>query len=271
MGKAAATTRRERSITPYTHAERETMADIRVLIVEDDADINHIVATHLSRCGYTCTQAFSGTEAQLLLETIFSPTRSDAARAPFNVVICDLMLPGMTGEELVALIRKHDATVPIVVTSARTAAADKIDLLKLGADDYLAKPFDLDELVARIEVQLRHRKQTAASANGTASTPQRTLSFRAWELDPEARTFTANGTEIELSRIDFNIVEALMRHPRRVFSKQELFEQAWGEPYAADDNTVNVHVSNIRGRLKPSGTESYIKTVWGMGFKLVEE
>ena len=247
------------------------MADIRVLIVEDDADINHIVATHLSRCGYTCTQAFSGTEARLLLEAVFAPTRSCTAHTPFNVVICDLMLPGMTGEELVALIRKHDTTVPIVVTSARTAASDKIDLLKLGADDYLAKPFDLDELVARIEVQLRHRKQTAANAGGTAGAPQRTLSFRAWELDPEARTFTADGTEIELSRIDFNIVEALMRHPRRVFSKQELFEQAWGEPYAADDNTVNVHVSNIRARLKPSGTESYIKTVWGMGFKLVEE
>lgn len=262
--------RRELSTTPYTSTEREAMADIRVLIVEDDADINHIVATHLSRCGYTCTQAFSGTEARLLLEAALTKASGDHSPT-FNVVICDLMLPGMTGEELVALIRQHDVSVPIIVTSARTAASDKIDLLKLGADDYLAKPFDLDELVARIEVQLRHRKQTAAGASGPASAPRRTLVFRSWELDPEARTFTANGAEIELSRIDFNIMEVLMRHPRRVFSKQELFEQAWGEPYAADDNTVNVHVSNIRARLKPSGTESYIKTVWGMGFKLVEE
>ncbi len=270
MGKAPAAARRKLSITLYTRAEREAMADIRVLIVEDDADINHIVATHLSRCGYTCTQAFSGTEAHLLLEAAL--TKASAGHsATYNVVICDLMLPGMTGEELVALIRQNDASVPIVVTSARTAASDKIDLLKLGADDYLAKPFDLDELVARIEVQLRHRKQTVARASDAVSASHRTLAFRSWELDPEARTFTAHGMEIELSRIDFNIMEVFMRHPRRVFSKQELFEQAWGEPYAADDNTVNVHVSNIRGKLKASGTEGYIKTVWGMGFKLVEE
>lgn len=270
MGKVPAAARRELGITPYTRAEREVMADIRVLIVEDDADINHIVATHLSRCGYTCTQAFSGTEARLLLEAALTNASADHS-ATFSVVICDLMLPGMTGEELVALIRQHDASVPIIVTSARTAASDKIDLLRLGADDYLAKPFDLDELVARIEVQLRHRKQTVIRASDAASAPHRTLVFRSWELDPEARTFTAHGMEIELSRIDFNIMELLMRRPRRVFSKQELFEQAWGEPYAADDNTVNVHVSNIRGKLKASGTEGYIKTVWGMGFKLVEE
>lgn len=270
MGKAPAAARRKLNITPYTHAEREAMADIRVLIVEDDAYINHIVATHLSRCGYACTQAFSGTEARLLLEAALTKASVDHS-ASFNVVICDLMLPGMTGEELVALIRQRDASVPIVVTSARTAASDKIDLLKLGADDYLAKPFDLDELVARIEVQLRHRKQTVVRDSDAASAPHRTLVFRSWELDPEARTFTAHGAEIELSRIDFNIMELLMRRPRRVFSKQELFEQAWGEPYAADDNTVNVHVSNIRGKLKGSGTEGYIKTVWGMGFKLVEE
>lgn len=245
----------------------------RVLIVEDDADINQIVATHLARCGFACTQAFSGSEAKLLL--------ADAANA-FDVVLSDLMLPGLSGEELVSLVRARDARVPIIVISARTATSDRISLLGLGADDYLTKPFDLDELVARIRVQLRHRGLSAQSggATGHAAAGSATdsdadagenpslLHFGAWELDPAARTFTVDGTPVELTRIEFNIVEVLVEHPRRVFSKAELFERAWGEPYTVDDNTVNVHVSNIRTKLKASGTDSYIKTVWGMGFKL---
>ena len=235
----------------------------RVLVVEDDADINQIVTTRLTKAGYTCTQAFSGSEAKLLLGA--------GDPLPFDLVICDLMLPGLPGEELVTLIREHDRRLPVIVTSARTATSDKIDLLTLGADDYLTKPFDLDELVARIAVQLRHAEQTAGSSHSAGATTRADkLTFRAWSLDPVARTFTANGQVIPLTRIEFNILEILVRQPRRVFSKQELFEQAWGEPYAADDNTVNVHVSNIRAKLRPTGTDGYIKTVWGMGFKLVE-
>lgn len=239
----------------------------RVLIVEDDADINQIVATHLMRHGMTCTQAFSGSEARLLLGADAGPREG----FPFDVVVSDLMLPGCPGEELVHLIRARDARVPIIVISARTATSDRIDLLKLGADDYLTKPFDLDELVVRIEVQLRHHGVAAASepAAGSAGSAT-TLHFRAWELDPDARTFSADGREVELTRIEFNILQALMEQPRRVFTKQELFERAWGEPYAADDNTVNVHVSNIRAKLRATGTDTYIKTVWGMGFKLQE-
>lgn len=237
----------------------------RVLIIEDDADINQIVATRLERDGYLCTQAFSGSEAKLLLERGLEAHAADKTEDfPFDLIISDLMLPGTTGEELVAAIREHGADVPVIVISARTTAADKIDLLKLGADDYLTKPFDLDELVARVEVQLRHRGHVAVS--GSAGS---TLRFRDWELDHEARTFTAAGAPVDLTRIEFNIVKMLMRHPKRVFTKQELFEGAWGEPYAADANTVNVHVSNIRTKLKPTGTADYIKTVWGMGFKLV--
>ena len=240
------------------------MAATRVLIVEDDADINQIVATHLARHGMDCTQAFSGSEARLLAS-------GDAF--PFDNVVSDLMLPGLSGEELVALIRERDARVPIIVIPARTAASDRIDLLKLGADDYLTKPFDLDELVARTEVQLRHRGLVGAgdvAGGAAAGASSSTLTFRAWELGPEARTFAVAGEQVELTRIEFNILQALIEHPKRVFSKQELFERAWGEPYAADDNTVNVHVSNIRAKLKASGTDGYIKTVWGMGFKLQE-
>ena len=142
---------------------------VTVLIVEDDAHISGIVADCLGNAGYVCTQAFSGTEARLVLEAA-------AARGErFDVVVCDLMLPGLPGEDIVRLIRTADAHTPIVVTSARTSATDKVNLLKLGADDYLAKPFDLDELLARIEVQLRHRGRAAtccAWAHGPSTAPR---------------------------------------------------------------------------------------------------
>ena len=236
------------------------MGQASVLIVEDDAHISGIVAEHLGRAGYACTQAFSGTEARLVLDG----ARQRGER--FDVVVCDLMLPGLPGEELVRLIRAADEDTPIVVTSARSAASDKIDLLKLGADDYLAKPFDLDELTVRIEVQLRHR--------GRASAPQPggdTLRAGAWTIDRAARTLSVDGVEVPLTRTEFNIVELLAAHPKKVYTKQELFELAWGEPFAADDSTVSVHVSNIRAKLKPTGTDGYIQTVWGLGFKLAAD
>lgn len=230
---------------------------VTVLIVEDDAHISGIVADCLGNAGYACTQAFSGTEARLVLEAV-------AARGErFDVVVCDLMLPGLPGEDIVRLIRATDAHMPIVVTSARTSATDKIDLLKLGADDYLAKPFDLDELLARIEVQLRHRGRAFASQPGGD-----VLRVGAWAIDRAARTLTVDGAEVPLTRTEFNIVELLAAHPRKVYTKQELFELAWSEPYAAEDSTVSVHVSNIRAKLKSTDTDGYIRTVWGLGFKL---
>lgn len=258
----------------------------RILLIEDDASINEIVGDHLERCGYACARAFSGTEARMLLE-----------RERFDLVVTDLMLPGLTGEELVEIIRRSNAATPIIVVSARTAPADKVDLLRLGADDYLAKPFDLDELSARIDVQLRHRRAqmevalkagAAAGASdvalgamdslealGTASTAGadevergRMLRVGRWQVDRAARTLEVDGQDVALTRTEFNILELLASHPKRVFTKQELFELVWGEPYATEDSTVNVHVSNLRHKLRPSGTDSYIQTVWGLGFKL---
>lgn len=242
----------------------ETVADI--LIIEDDPSINEVVCAHLERRGYRCRQAFSGTEGLMLLRE----QRPD-------VVITDLMLPGVPGEEIVRAIRGTDSALPIIVISARITAADKISLLQAGADDYLTKPFDLDELQARIEVQRRHRAERAhaerAHAGTAASTahadgPSQLLVFRRWTLDPDGRVFSVDGEEVALTRTEFNILELLMGRPQKVFTKQELFELAWGEPYSVEDSTVNVHVSNLRRKLKPTGTDSYLQTVWGMGYKL---
>lgn len=240
----------------------------RILIIEDDADINEVIATHLSRNGFSCTQAYSGSEARLLLEV---SAQSDSF---FDLVITDLMLPGIRGEELVSLIRAR-GDVPVIVVSAQSEPAGKAELLRCGADDYLVKPFDLDELLARVSVQLRHaaRARGSAAAPNAGETPSdkaAPMVYREWELDRESRTFRVAGNPVKLTRIEYNIVEALVRRPKKVFTKQELFEVAWNEECFIEEKAINVHVSNIRGKLKPTGTDSYIETVWGIGFKLAD-
>lgn len=239
----------------------------RILVIEDDADINEVVTAYLTKRGYACTQAFSGSEARWVLGSPTADTASISASTPFDLVITDLMLPGASGEDLVREIRTH-SDAPIIVVSARTEARDKVELLKLGADDYVTKPFDLEELHARIIVQLRHAARGISSERTGAEA--RTLRFKDWIIDTEARTLMAAGVPIKLTRLEYNIVEVLARRPKKVFSKQELFETAWSEACFVEEKVVNVHVSNIRTKLKATGTDGYIETVWGIGFKLAD-
>lgn len=239
-----------------------------ILIIEDDAAINEVVAVHLRRNGFSCTQAFSGSEGRLLL----------SGAEPFDLVITDLMLPGLQGEDVVRLVRAG-TDVPVIVMSARTTAADKVALLKLGADDYLTKPFDLDELLARVHVQLRHaeaRQPRVAEAPACEASLQNepdasaVMRYKDWEVDADARMLAVRGEAVRLTRLEFNIVEALVRRPRKVFTKRELFELAWNEESAVEEKAINVHVSNIRGKLRAAGSVGEIETVWGIGFKLAE-
>lgn len=220
-----------------------------ILIVEDDTDISSSTAQYLRRQGCACTQAFSGTEGRLLWKA-----------GGFDLLLVDLMLPGLSGGELIAEIRTTSRT-PIIVLSARAELTDKVELLGLGADDYLTKPYQLEELWARIQVQLRHASAAPAGER---------LRFRDWALDLDGMTLTAAGQPVNLTAHEFKIVELLVRQPKRVFTKQQIYETVWGERYAVEDKTITVHVSNIRAKLRPSGTDSYIQTVWGIGFKLAE-
>ncbi|HJH42217.1 MAG TPA: response regulator transcription factor [Rubneribacter badeniensis] len=239
-----------------------------MLVVEDDAAISDVTCSFLAQEGYACTPVFSGTEARLVL---------GAHR--FDLVICDLMLPGLPGEDVVALVRAQGAT-PVIVTSAKGTTSDKVALLRTGADDYLVKPFDLDELLARVEVQLRRVRDVRLAPDAAAGTApasglaaprsERTLRFRAWIADEDTRTFTVDGAPVRLTRTEFDLVCALMRRPRKVFTKRELFAAAWREEPVVEEKTVNTHIGNIRAKLKGTGTEGYIETVWGIGFKLAE-
>ena len=227
---------------------------LRVLVVEDDAALSEVVCTFLGDEGYACVPSFSGTEALLAAE------RAAEKNQPFDLVILDLMLPGVPGEELIGRLRAADVAAPVIVTSAKSAVTDRVALLRLGASDYLVKPFDLDELLARVEVQLRGRE--------TAGAPAPTLRFGCWELDPAARTFAVDGAPLRLTRTEFDILAAMMAEPGRVFTKRSLFELARNEEALTEERTIATHVSNLRAKLRSSGTDAYLQTVWGIGFKL---
>lgn len=157
-------------------------------------------------------------------------------------------------------VRKSSA-VPIIVLSAKTELSDKVELLSSGADDYLTKPYQLEELWARILVQLRHANAAPTGAR---------LCYRDWVLDLDEMTLTAAGRPVNLTAHEFKIVELLAGRPKRVFTKQQIYEAVWEQDYAVEDKTITVHISNIRSKLRPSGTDGYIQTVWGIGFKLAE-
>lgn len=228
------------------------MDNVNILIVEDDADINRLLCAILEGAGYTCRAAFSGSEALLWAE-----------KYDYDLVLLDLMLPGCTGEEFIQRIRRGK-TMPIIVVSAKMGISDRVNVLKLGADDFIPKPFDNAEVLARVEAQLRRSRQFSVSTSEVLSSGPLTL-----DLDSHAALL--DGREISLTSREFDILALLMKNPRRAFSRAQIYESVWGENFIGDDNTVNVHVSNLRSKLAKADPEhSYIKTVWGIGFKLGE-
>lgn len=184
-----------------------------------------------------------------------------------DAAICDLMLPGATGEEVLAAIRAQ-GDAPVIVASAKGDVSQRVALLREGADDYLVKPFDLDELVARLEAVLRRKAAPFVQKSCDRSSDS---TFRSWRIDEQSRTFSAAGVPVVLTRTEFDIVVALVRHPKKVFTKRELFEIVRNEEALSDEKTISTHISNIRRKLKRSATQDYIETVWGIGFKLADE
>jgi len=220
----------------------------KILIVEDDVNINNLLKEALSGNGYTCGQAFSGTEAALWLE-----------KESWALVLLDLMLPGMTGEEVLGLIRRQ-GDVPVIVLTAKDALAEKLELLTNGADDYITKPFDIQEVVARVQIQLRHA--------GREQAPDR-ISCGEISLEKGTHQIWIGGKELEhLTRQEFAILELLLEHPGQVFSKEAIFTYAWQEEYMGETKTLDVHISNIRKKLKSLTEKEYIQTVWGIGYRL---
>lgn len=225
----------------------------RVLIVEDDDNINNLIREALSKHGLNPVQAFSGTEGLAMF-------KSDK----FDLVLLDLMMPGMTGEELTRRIREV-SQIPVIIVSAKSHVDSKVNLLTSGADDFIGKPFELKELIARVDVQLR---KSANPGQDAASSEAKAISFMDLELDPETYSVTVKGSDIGLTRQEFKIMELFLKFPGKVFSKREIYEYAWNDVYIGEDKTINVHISNIRTKIKKLTEDEYIDTIWGVGFRL---
>ena len=226
----------------------------KILVIEDDADINTLLKKILERAGYEAETAFSGTEGRLLLKL-----------NSYDLVLLDLMLPGLSGEELLTEIRKT-LRMPVIALTAKAGLSDKVNVLGSGADDYITKPFEKQELLARIQAQLR-RAGDYSAVQTDASSPQK-LTCRELELYPENHRVLLRGEEIPLTTHEFLLLQLLMANPQKVFSRENLYQSVWNSDFYGEDNAVCVHISNIRKKLAALTDEEYIQTVWGIGYKI---
>lgn len=220
------------------------MADI--LIVDDDIHISNMLTESLSAAGYVVSAAYSGTEALLVLEKM-KP----------DLILLDLMLPGLTGEELLPLIRD----IPVIVLSAKVDVTDKVELLRGGAADYVTKPFDMQELLARIDVQLRRGEQAA---------DRTTLRYKDIILHMDTHVAEADGKEVRLTRTEYAILKLLMEKPEQVVAKLSILEQISDDTPDCTEDSLKIHIHNMRRKLKSAAGRDYISAVWGIGFMLTD-
>lgn len=215
-----------------------------ILIIEDDKDINEMLQVMLKNNGYNVLFAYSGTEGLLV------------HNAKVDLIILDLMLPGKSGDEIIKDLKKIK-DVPVIVTSAISDISKKLDLFNLGADDYVTKPFNNDELLARIKVHLKNKNNQQDDI----------IKINEIELDSKNYNVTCNNTEIPLSKIEFAILKLLMQNNNQVVTKSIIFDTVWDTMDSADENTLNVHISKIRNKLKKVSNKDYIETIWSIGYK----
>jgi two-component system response regulator VanR len=231
------------------------MGERSILVVDDDPAIAELVEIHLLSEGYEVYKAESAAEALKILE-----------QTDIHLVILDIMMPDMDGLEVCRIIRKERNT-PIMMLSAKSEDVDKILGLRTGADDYLTKPFNPLELVARVKAHLRRYLSLNPKASTTASDDL--IALRGLEIDRAKHTVTVDGRAVTLTPTEYGILFLLARNPGRVFSSEEIFERVWNERYFQSNNTVVVHIRKLREKLEDDpGHPTLIKTVWGVGYKL---
>lgn len=222
---------------------------LKIAVVEDDREINKILKELLEGGGYEVVQAFDGDEASKLLR-----------EEKLDLVLMDLMLPYKNGERLIAELREVSQT-PVIVISAKSMMETKLEVLRLGADDYIIKPFDLDEVLVRVEVVLRRSGAFQARAE---------LNHGELTLSTEENRVTVGGKPVSLTAKELMLLKLFLEHPKKVYTKAELYEAVWNDTYFYEDNTINVHVSNLRSKLKKASGRDFIDTVWGIGYRLGE-
>jgi two-component system response regulator ResD len=224
----------------------------RALVVEDAANLREVIAQYLTLDGFEVLQAGDGAEALRLL-----------AGQPVDLMVLDLMLPGVDGWEVCKQVRARSA-VPIVMLTARGDEADKLAGFRLGADDYITKPFSPRELMARVRAIMRRVEATQAPA----MVLEGTLRFGALAIQPRLRTVHLNDAPIELTAKEFDLLHFLARHPAQVFTRQQLLDQVWDIGYYGDASTVTVHIRRLREKVElDPARPRHLKTVWSVGYK----
>ncbi|ALB45155.1 MULTISPECIES: response regulator transcription factor [Clostridium] len=222
----------------------------RISIIEDDLEICDLLKEFLKESGYEIKISNNGIDGMRELRTL-----------TYDLVILDLMLPYKSGDEILRELRSF-SNIPVIVLSAKDMVHTKVELLRLGADDYVTKPFDLNEILARVESNLRR-------CSSDLNIKKSILTYKDITLYEEEKKVIVKGNTLVLTSKEYGILFLLLSHPQKVFSKANLFESIWNEEYFSEDNTLNVHISNIRNKLKSANpNEEYIETIWGMGYKL---
>lgn len=229
-----------------------------ILVVDDERTIREVVRRYLELEGFTVAEAETGPQALSMLQTS-SP----------DLIVLDVMLPGVDGFAITRKLRNPseyaplsiDGEIPIILLTARTNEVDRVAGFEVGADDYVVKPFSPRELVARVKAVLRR------STTGTTGT-ESPLEFDKLYLDPRSRTVTVDNVPVMLTAKEFDLLWFLVRHPRQVFSRQQLLDHVWGYEFYGDESTVTVHVRRLREKIENDPSKpTYIQTVWGVGYK----
>ena len=229
----------------------------RLLVVEDDATLRQTLAFNLAREGYEVSVAADG-EAAL-----------EAARGGrLDLILLDVMLPGMSGVEVLRVLRGEGVSTPVIILSAKGDEIDRVVGLKVGADDYVAKPFSRPELLARIEAVLRRQRRADAT---DGSGPGDVLEYGPVRIDVARREVTVDGAPIHLTTKEFDLLAHLAASPGRIFTRDQLLARVWGYDYAGDGRTVDVHVSWLRGKLRGQSGQDFFRTVRGVGYAFQPE
>jgi DNA-binding response OmpR family regulator len=224
-----------------------------VLVVDDDKEITQLTSIYLQAEGFQIKVAHSGSEALRILDT-----------TDVHLMILDVMMPTLSGIEVCQKVRET-STIPILMLSAKTEDVDKILGLMTGADDYMMKPFNPLELIARVKSLIRRSFDYNAESKPSA---EDTLSIHSLDINRLTHQVTVNGNEISLTSREFEILYLLASHPGRVFNAEDIFQLIWGEKYFVSNNTVMVHISNLRDKLEKEIGYKLIQTVWGVGYKI---
>ena len=229
----------------------------RLLIVEDDNEIGDILDKYLKGNGYDTDRAYNGIEAINKIE-----------EEEFSLVLLDIMLPFKSGDQVLQKVRETKQ-IPVIIISAKDMIQTKIDVMRMGADDYITKPFDLDEVLVRIEAVLR--RTVGNLSGGVSSSKKEVIKHKNIEMDRDAARVFVKGQSVTLTSKEYAILELFLTNPNKIFSKTNIYESIWDDTYIYDDNTLMVHISNLRNKLKDiDSEEEYIETIWGMGYRLAE-